>query len=287
MLASVTPLTEDAPERIGASTHTTNAMLVVHGARTEPVPGTPVPVVATVAVIANAGGWVDELVEFLGSEGFAVVLDPDGGSAFDHRCRTADAAVIDLQLATRSATTVCAAWRRRSLAPVLAVTGTRDEATVLAAFTAGADHVVVKDVTCRQIVAHLRSLLRRVPPRRGGPDSPPTDPSFELGADRRSAVVLGRTVRLTDEEFELLALLLERRGGVVTRAELASALVYSSDSSRAVDFFVRRLREKLEHADGRRRIVVVRGVGFRYATAAEMSLDAPDGGTYSSRGDAP
>ena len=67
----------------------------------------------------------------------------------------------------------------------------------------------------------------------------------------------------------MLSLLLARPGRVVTRDDLASMLVYASGSPRAVDFAVRRLREKLEEVDHRRRIVVVRGVGFRFDVEGE------------------
>lgn len=235
-----------------------------------PIPQRSEPVVATVTVIAESGSWSQDLVHFLGSEGFAVFIDPTGDSAFDYRSQAADAAIIDLGLATPSATAICAAWRRRSIAPILAIADSRDEATVLAAFAAGADHVAIRDVTSRQIVAHLRSLLRRVPPRRTSALAPSATAHVRLGDDLRSAVVHGHTVRLTEAEFQMLALLLDRSGKVVTRAQLAKTVMYDSSSARAVDFFVRRLREKLEEADTRRRIVAVRGVGFRFEVDGEQ-----------------
>lgn len=231
-----------------------------------PLPLLRTPVLATVTVIADDGWWSRDLVAFLGLEGFAVTLDPAGDSAFDHRSRGTDAAVIDLRLTARSATAVCVAWRRRSNAPIVAMTASREEPAVLSAFTAGADHVVMIDATPRQIVAHLRALLRRVPPKRGRsvPAAVSASVPVALGEDGRSAVVHGRPVKLTDEEVQMLSLFLDRPGRVVTRRELASTVVYASGSARAVDFFVRRLREKLEEVDTHRRIVVVRGVGFRF-----------------------
>ena len=237
------------------------------------------PVVATITLVADPGWWSDDLIRFLSGEGFATVVDPSGESAFDHRSLKSDAVIIDLRLASRSAIAICVAWRRRSAAPVLAVAGSRDEKTVLDAFAAGADHVVMKDATSRQIVAHLRSLLRRMPPRRTSALAPSVLSPVHLGDDGRSALVRGRVVSLTAEEFQMLALLLDRAGRVVTRADLAGSIRYASGNARAVDFFVRRLREKLELVDTHRRIVVVRGVGFRFDLAGE-SVGGPeeDGG---------
>lgn len=225
------------------------------------------PVIATVTVVSGSQWWSEELVTYLGTEGFAVILDPIGQSAFDHRSRAADAVIVDLRLTARSPLAVCVAWRRRSTAPIVAI-APRDENAVIAAFTAGADQVLVEDSTNRQLVAHLRATLRRVPPRRAVVD-PVEDAPVQLGDDGRSAVVSGRSIRLSEEEFGMLSLLLSRPGRVVPRYDLASMLVYASGSPRAVDFAVRRLREKLEDVDDRRRIVVVRGVGFRFEMEGE------------------
>lgn len=235
----------------------------------EPPPGALVgPVLATVTLISDSRWWSEEVMAYLGTEGFAVLVDPVGESAFDHRSRAADAVIIDLRLTARSALAVCVAWRRRSSVPIVAIVP-RDEDAVIAAFTAGADQVLVEDTTNRQLVAHLRATLRRFPARRAVVDPVPVDAPVQLGGDGHSAVVGGRAVPLSEEEFGILSLLLDRPGRVVTRRDLASMLVYASGSTRAVDFAVRRLREKLEGVDGRRRIVVVRGVGFRFDLAGE------------------
>lgn len=246
---------------------TTNRLLTVYEDDRGPVPAAPAAVLATVTIIADPGWWSQETERFLSGEGFAVVLDATGASAFDHRCRAADVALVDLELSTRPAVGVCVAWRRRSTAPIVAISARSDETMVLAAFAAGADHVVAKESSPRELVAHLRSLLRRRRPRRVDA-APPASP-VRLGADGRSALVGERSVALTADEFQVLALLLERGDRVVTRAELAGALVYASTSRRAVDFFVRRLREKLEEIDTVRRIVAVRGVGFRFDASGQ------------------
>lgn len=224
---------------------------------------TDTPTIATISLMAVPGWWSQDLERFLISEGFAVVVDPSGDSAFDRRTRPGDVVIIDLASVDGSIATICAAWRRRTAAPILAVVGSRDESAVLGAFAAGADQVVTKDITSRQIVAHVRSLLRQVPPRRA-PDAAADAGPVRLGPDGCSADVNSWMVPLTEEEFVVLELLLDRGGRVVTRAELASALSFSSGNRRAVDFFVRRLREKLEEVDTRRRVMVVRGVGFRF-----------------------
>lgn len=282
----VRPLADAAVAPVTPSSGPPGEPVVVYDDLAEEVPAHDeprTPVVATVTVIVDPGSSSEDLVRFLRGEGFAVVRDPEGESAYDHRSRAADAAIVDLRLTSRSGMAVCVAWRRRSIAPILAIAASGDEATVLRAFAAGADRVIAVGATPRQVVAHLRSLLRRAPRRRPDVAHAP-DGSVQLGEDGRSAVVLGRTVKLTDEEFQVLALLLGRAGGVVTRAELARTVVYSSGSARAVDFLVRRLRERLEEVDARRRIVVVRGVGFRFELDATPPPGSPEGSAGDGRG---
>lgn len=223
----------------------------------------PSPVVASVVVVADDGSWSRDFIDYVSREGFDAVADPGGHSAFDGRLRTRDAVVIDLGLTARSGTAVCVAWRRRSDASILAVSSRGDEEMVLQAYAAGADNFASLDTSHRQLVARLRSLLRRNPPARASTDPTSTLPVL-LGDDGHSAFVDGRQVTLTDLEYEVLNLLLSRPGAVVPRRELARLLALSSSSSRTVDFFVRRLRDKLEAVDTKRRIVAVRGVGFRF-----------------------
>ncbi len=234
------------------------------------------PIVASIVVIADESVWRQRTAAFLANEGLAVVVDPLGDAAFDARARDADAAVIDLRLSARPATEVCAVWRTQSTAPILALANTRDEATVLDAFAAGADHVASIDVTDRQLLARLRSVLRRAPSRRGTRTEAVVAPSpILLDVDRRVALVQGTKVFVTQQEFEFLELLIKRAGRVVSRSELSASLRSVSSSDRAVDFFVRRLREKLESVDGQRRIIVVRGVGFRFEGGTVAGIEAP------------
>lgn len=225
------------------------------------------PIVASVTMIADDAVWVEKTASFLRGECFEVVLDARGDTAFDHRARSGDAAIIDLDLAARPGTAVCIAWRARTSAPVLALSRSADQSTLDAAFAAGADHFAPRDISPRQLVAHLRALLRRAPPSRRAALLPGGIVPVALDEEYRGAVVWGAKVPLGDQEFLVLKLLVARRGRIVTRAELISALFPGApraSTGRSLDSVVRRLREKLEAADPERRIVTVRGVGLRF-----------------------
>jgi DNA-binding response OmpR family regulator len=228
------------------------------------VGGPPVdPPFASVLLVVDDRDWLTAMRGPLAGESIQVVTDTSGESAFDDEAaRRVDAAIIDLGLMARSGLAVCAALRTRSNAPIVATSADADEATVLAAFAAGADQFALLSTSPRQFVARLRSLLRRPPPRRVPVEEVPVGPII-LDADRRAVVVHGVPLVLSDQEYLVLAALMARPGRVVSRNELLGD-VSTARSDRALDFVIRRLRQKLEETDTRRRIIAIRGVGFRF-----------------------
>jgi DNA-binding response OmpR family regulator len=220
--------------------------------------------VASVVLIVDDVDWSDPMRRTLEAEGFVVLDDPDGDIAFDDaRLRGVDLCVVDLGLRHRSGVAVCAALRARSAVPVVATARIADEATVLSAFSAGADQFAPLATTPRLFVARVRSLLRRVPPGMTGAGEVEVGPVV-LHPEQRAAVVNGVVVGLSDQEHEVLRVLLERAGRVVPRADLLVGKGAMAKSDRTLDFVIRRLRQKLETADTRRRITAIRGVGFRF-----------------------
>lgn len=226
---------------------------------------------ASVLVIAD-GSWATRAALFLGDNGFAVTIDGSGDAAFDERARTAGAAIVDLGLAARPAVEVLGAWRARTTAPILAVGSTSDESVVVAAYEAGADHVAPADITARQLLARVRSLLRRQGPPSPEPIDAAADQLVHLDAAARAVRIGEVEVVLAATEFEFVQLLVERAGRLVARAELAAMVGAKGGVDRNVDFFVRRVRQKLEQVDGQRRIHVVRGVGFRFLADAPAAV---------------
>lgn len=228
--------------------------------------------VASVVVVADGGVWCDGTASYLAREGFLVVVDPTGDITFDARAGYADAVILDMALSARSATDVCKAWTEHSRASVLAVVAARDESTILSAYAAGADRVALAGCSTRILLAHLRALLRRAPVRRRPPPESSSEPlAILLDAEGRVAMVKSTRVPLTKQEFDFLQLLVDRAGRVVERRELS--MFTAATNERAVDFFIRRLRAKLESVEGQRRITTVRGVGFRFELGANRGTE--------------
>lgn len=216
--------------------------------------------VTTVLVISDGQPWCDDVVMALSQEGYAARIDGWSGPT-DEADLPFDLVLVDLDL-SGDAIAMIAEVRSRSALPILAVAPTRArEVLVLDALAAGADQCVRSSAGAREVVARARSLLRRCPPRprdvidlRLGPIS------VDLAS--WAAVVAGERIDLSGPECHVLSALLRQPGRVVTRAALTRDAA-GARNDRDLDAVVRRLRAKLEAAEGRRRITTVRGVGFR------------------------
>jgi len=152
--------------------------------------------------------------------------------------------------------------RRTRSVQVILLTAKGSEFDKVVGLDAGADDYVAKPFGMMELMARVRSALRRAE------DAAPSVPILSLGElsvdrGRHLVRVAGEDVALTLKEFQLLCLLLERPGTVFTRDQLLSTVWgYDFDgASRTVDVHVRTLRQKLGEAGGL--IQTVRGIGYK------------------------
>jgi len=201
-----------------------------------------------------------QLAEALGDAGYAVDCAPDGEEAlFMGQTEPYDVIVLDLGLPAIDGVTVLQRWREGGLkTPVLILTARDRWSEKVAGFDAGADDYVTKPFHIEEVMARLRALIRRA----AGHASPLLEcgpVAVDTAAGRVS--VDGRAVRLTANEFRILAYLMHHRGKVVSRTELTEH-IYDQDfdrDSNTIEVFVGRLRKKL----GVPVIETVRGMGYR------------------------
>ncbi len=207
------------------------------------------------------------LADFLRLDGFEVAAAHDGCDAL-RRCRRGDACdalVLDVMLPRMQGFDVLRELREFSALPVIMLTARGEDTDRIVGLEMGADDYLPKPCNPRELGARLRAVLRRAEPRAAGGDSALAVDSIELDRARRSVSVAGQAVRLTDAEFNVLELLLERAGQVVPR-ELLSRRALGRPllaHDRSVDVHVSKLRKKLVAAAPGGRIANIRGVGYQ------------------------
>ncbi len=228
-------------------------------------------------VVEDEESFVEALTIGLGREGFHVEVARDGAEALLRFAdMEPDLILLDLMLPKVSGVDVCREIRAVSQVPIIMVTAKGDEIDTVVGLEVGADDYVVKPYRMRELVARMRAVLRRReetrPPAGAAARPGPADEVYEVGdvrldVTRHRVTVRGERIELPLKEFELLAVLLERAGRVVSRDRLIER-VWGYDyvgDTKTLDVHVKRLRAKVEEDPSRpTRVVTVRGVGYRF-----------------------
>jgi two-component system, OmpR family, response regulator len=200
-----------------------------------------------------------QLKSTLTNAGYAVDLATDGEDGhFLGATESYDAAILDLGLPEIDGLTVLDRWRREGHNfPVLVLTARDSWSDKVAGLDAGADDYLAKPFQSEELIARLRALIRRAS---GNASSELI--AGEVRLDTRSGKVTlnGQSVRLTAQEYKLLAYLMHHKGKVVSRTELIEH-IYDQDfdrDSNTIEVFVTRIRKKL----GMDVITTIRGLGY-------------------------
>lgn len=225
----------------------------------------------TILVVDDEQSYRDALSVALEREGYHVETAADGPEAIARFEETQPALVLlDVMLPRMSGVDVCRELRTRSQVPIIMVTARNAEIDAVVGLEVGADDYVTKPFRLRELVARVRAALRRAPRSREHPIR--SEETIEVGdvrvdIARHEVTVRGELVALPLKEFELLELLMENAGRVLTRDVLIDRIWgpnYYGDT-KTLDVHVKRLRSKIEDDPAHpTRIVTVRGVGYRY-----------------------
>jgi DNA-binding response OmpR family regulator len=227
----------------------------------------------SILVIEDDPAVAEALLEGIGDEGYDVRWESTGGAGVAHaRDRSPQLIVLDVRLPDGSGFDFCREMRQLGLRqPILMLTVQADEVDKVLGLEMGADDYLTKPYRLRELIARIRSLLRRA---YGELASTEADILYadDLTIDRTRAAVTrdGRALNLTPTEFRLLVFLAQHPGQVFSRGQLIEN-VWGSDAGfyddKTVSVHVRRLREKIEHEPSDPRIVLtVPGLGYRLAT---------------------
>jgi two-component system, OmpR family, response regulator MprA len=215
-----------------------------------------------VLVVEDDGDIADVLRRSLRIEGYDVRVTGDGVGALDEASVfEPDAVVLDLGLPRLDGVEICRQLRADGDVPILILTARDGVEARVEGLDSGADDYLVKPFEREELLARLRALLRRRPPR-GSAFLTLAD--LKLNPDTREVARGERRVDLTTREFELLEYLMRNERLVVSRdALLEEVWGYAPFSeTNTVDVFVSNLRRKLEGGGEPRLLHTVRGAGY-------------------------
>ena len=183
------------------------------------------------------------------------------------RLSTPDLIVLDLMLPELDGLAVTRKLRgdaATSAVPIIMLTAKSDEVDRVVGLEMGADDYVAKPFSPKELVARVRAVLRRSRPDAAGRVF--REGEITLDPSRHAVTVRGADVALTPKEFDLLQVLMEAAGRVLSREHLLTRVwgyAHADEiESRTVDVHVRRLRAKL--GDDGKRIATVKSVGYRF-----------------------
>lgn len=202
------------------------------------------------------------LTDYLATAGYRSRWIADGDEVIPLvRQHPSDLMLLDLMLPGRDGLDICRELRRFSNLPVIMVTARVEEIDRLLGLELGADDYICKPFSPREVVARVRTILRRV--RR----DPAAQAMLVLDGSRYQATLNGQPLGLTRTEFQLLAKLLSQPGRIFSRSQLLENLYddHRVVSERTVDSHVKNLRNKLAAAtSGQDLIASVYGVGYKF-----------------------
>jgi two-component system, OmpR family, response regulator RegX3 len=224
--------------------------------------------VTRIMVVEDEESFSEALSFMLRREGYEVEVAGDGNAAMDvFERHGADLILLDLMLPGLSGLEVCRQIRVKSQVPIIMLTAKDGEIDKVVGLEIGADDYVTKPFSSRELLARVRSVLRR-----NGEPEELISATVEAGpvrmdVDRHVVTVRGATVAMPLKEFDLLELLVRNAGRVLTRAQLIDR-VWGADyvgDTKTLDVHVKRLRAKVEQDPANPlHLVTVRGLGYKF-----------------------
>ena len=218
--------------------------------------------------------------DYLQKQGFKVVIQTNGKDAVEKIVsEQPDCVLLDIMLPNKDGFAICKEIRGQHQnsyqGPILILTARDEDIDQLLGLELGADDYVTKPVQPRLLLARIHALLRRV--------NPSTSPSPEhlefnglsIESSARKVLLKNHTIDLSTAEYDLLFLLAQHAGKVLSRDEILQHLrgIGYDGTDRSIDLRISRLRKKLqdETADNEQRIKTVRGSGYLFTISTNQS----------------
>jgi len=224
----------------------------------------------TILVVDDEPQIVQLVRDYLEHGGFKVLVAADGSSALRIVSTLhPDLVVLDLGLPGMDGLDITRSLRRNGVLPIIMLTARADESDKLIGLELGADDYLTKPFSPKELVARVRSVLRRTEAAQSPRDLIRVG-DVELNLPSMQLTVAGRPIELTQTEFQLLSTMARQPGRVFSRAQLLNAVhgVAVESYERAIDAHIKNLRRKIEpDPHNPRYLLTVFGVGYRFADA--------------------
>lgn len=221
----------------------------------------------TILVVDDKSNVLTLVREYLTEAGFRVVTAENGQNAFyAARQEKPDLILLDIMMPEMDGFEFIRAYRKESETPVILLTAKTEESDKVVGLELGADDYVTKPFGMRELVARIRSVLRRAG-KIPHPSNRLQVGGIILDRETHTVTVSGQPVHLTPSEFDLLALLMNAPGRVLSRLDFLEDLQGTSFEgiARTIDVHIRNLRTKIEPDPAHPHYIeTVFGIGYRF-----------------------
>ncbi|MEA4962007.1 MAG: response regulator transcription factor [Lutispora sp.] len=225
---------------------------------------------------------IQELLRYnLENSGYEVIVAEDGNEGFQKVLdNTPDVILLDIMIPGADGLEVCKMIRANEKVkkiPILMVTAKSEELDKILGLELGADDYITKPFSIKEIIARIRAIMRRLNESKDSLEEKAEKGKIRFGdleidEEKYEVKNNGKKVTLTLKEFELLKMLAENPGRVMTRDYLLDAVwgyEYGGET-RTVDVHIRHLRRKLWGDEGEGMIKTIRGVGYKFDEPGDL-----------------
>jgi DNA-binding response OmpR family regulator len=182
--------------------------------------------------------------------------------------QAADLVLLDVMMPEMDGWEVCRRIRETSAVPIIFITAKSSVKDVVKGLEIGGDDYVVKPFDNHELLARIRTQLRRGTAQRGAEELVFAEGDLTINFHTREVMVYGKPVELTPKEFTLLSVLARNAGRVLTRSELITQTwgPEYGEANESLKLYIHYLRKKIERDPNRPEFILTsRGVGYRFA----------------------
>lgn len=221
-----------------------------------------------VLVVDDENPIVEAVAYNLRKEGFQALTASDAEQCLDiARAEHPDLIILDVMLPSASGFDVCRLLRKQNDVPIIMLTARAEETDRVVGLELGADDYITKPFSMRELMARVKSVLRRTHTTTITTESVVKVGSLTVDPNRYEVTLGDKRIELSPKEFDLLRFMATHPGQVFSRQSLLDR-VWGADAyveDRTVDVHIRWLREKIEvNASRPELLLTVRGVGYKF-----------------------